>query len=441
MGRLSGAYFLVWVSKCGIATFLSSLMSFSAIAGLPGVISVSSAVTQSDPQSTQSPAEDWLKRPYLTGDWGGMRSLLTDKGLTLDLRYTSFYQGLVSGTGKEEFDYGGKVDALIDLDTGKMGLWEGGNFRSHIEYSHGNLATNLGGALFSTNIAMYFPVGAPEEVVATSLNYSHKVGRKVSISVGKFNPVDVYAPHAFYGGWGIDRFMNIVLAAPPSGLIPVVFMGMLTTVESRPATWTVMVADPNDRTNDYFPGDLFEDGVLLAANATRATSLAGRGTTFGITGLYSTAEGVDYSSIGGGLVKTSNKSGAYNVNVQFTHNLQESGGPSNAAWGFYLKAGIADGNPNYVKRSLIVGLGGKALFFGRPQDSFGLGAYYYNLSDVLEDTVNPVAVIGDEAAIEFFYNYQLTSWLFVGPDVEYVKPARGRFKYALVVCFRMGLRL
>ena len=384
---------------------------------------------------------DLLSRSALTSDRWGFRSTMADNGMTVDLRYTSFYQGLVSGTGDGDYDYGGKVDAFINLDSGKMGLWEGGGFRSHIEYSHGDLATNLGGALFATNTALYWPVGTTEEVVATSLNFTQKVGEKSSIAVGKFNPVDVYATHDFYGGWGIDRFMNIVLVAPPSGLIPVVFMGALATVETKPAAWTIIVADPNDRTNDYFPGDLFEDGVLLAANATRVTALAGRKTTFGITGLYSTAEGVDYSSIGGGLVETSNKSGAYNVNIQFTHNLQENDEQSNAAWGFYLKAGIADGNPNYVKSSLIIGFGGRALFFGRPQDSFGLGAYYYNLSDVLEDTVHPAAVLNDEAAIELFYNYAVTPWLYFGPDIQYVKPARGRFDNALVVGLRMQIRI
>lgn len=416
----------------------------------PSIFGQSSASAESSPladvqdavQSTQSSSEIDLKtRSTLTGDWGGARSSLADRGVTLDLRYTSFYQGLVSGTGPQDFEYGGKVDAFVNFDSEKMGLWEGGGFRSHIEYSHGDLATNLGGALFATNTALYWPVGTPEEVVATSLNFTQKVGEKSSIAVGKFNPVDVYASHSFYGGWGIDRFMNIVLAAPPSGLIPVVFMGALASVKTQSATWTIIFADPNDRTNDYFPGDLFEDGVLLAVNATRETTLAGRETTFGITGLYSTAEGVDYSSIGGGLLETSNKSGAYNVNIQFTHNLQENSEQSNAAWGFYLKAGIADGNPNYVQRSLIAGFGGSALFFGRPQDSFGLGAYYYNLSDVLEDTINPAAFISNEAAIEAFYNWAVTPWLYFGPDIQYVRPARERFDNALIIGFRLQIRI
>ena len=108
--------------------------------------------------------------------------------------------------------------------------------------------------------------------------------------------------------------------------------------------------------------------------------------------------------------------------------------------GFYLKAALADGNPNYVKSSLIAGIGGRALFFGRPQDTFGLGAFNYNLSYVLEDTFIPAIKFRDEAGIEIYYNYAMTPWLSIGPDIQYIKPARGAFDNALVVGLRMQLR-
>jgi len=379
-------------------------------------------------------------RKALTGDWWGVRSSLADNGVSFDLRYTSFYQGLAEGTGEKGYNYGGKMDAFINLGSDKLGLWEGGEFRSHLEYSHGDATANLGGAIFSVNTALYWPVDTANELVATSLNYTQMLGDRSSIAFGKFNPVDVYASHPFYGGWGIDRFMNIVLAAPPSGLIPVVFMGALATIDVEPVTWSIIIADPNDRTNDYFPGDLFSDGVLIAANATRVTSIAGRGSTFGITGLYSTAEGADYSSVGG-AVGTSTKSGAYNVNIQFTHNFQESREQSNTAWGFYLKAGIADGNPNYVQRSLIVGIAGNALFFGRPQDSFGVGAYYYDLSDTLQDELNPVLTnFQDESAFEAYYSWAVKPWLRVGANIQYINPARGDYDNALVPSLRAQFR-
>ena len=371
-----------------------------------------------------SPPDNYLAR----------RAWLADHGVSVDIRYTAFYQGLASGTGDKRYSFGDKLDAFINLDSSQFGLREGGGFRSHIEYSSDNAPTNLGGAIFATNTALYWPADTPNELVATSLYFTQKMGDRSSIALGKFNPVDLLAADSFIGGWGIDRFMNLILAAPPSGLIPVVFMGAVASIRSEPVSWTVMVFDPNDRTNDYLPGDLFDDGVNFSVTAAHSTTLAGRKTTYAIGGLYSTAEGVDYSSVGG-ISGTTTKSGSWNVNFEFKHNLQEQ---ESDAWGFYLKAAIADGNPNYIQRSLIVGIGGKALFLGRPQDSFGVGAYYYDLSDTLQDSLNPaVTNFQDEATVEAFYSWAVNSWLQIGADIQYINPARGDYKNALVPSLRL----
>ena len=409
---------------------------------LPLAMAMSSALGQSataaDPAPPASQA-DWQTRPTLTGDWGGLRPSLADKGVSFDLRYTSTYQGLASGTGPRDYQYGGKVDAFVNLDSGKMGLWEGGGFRSHFEYRHGEAPANLGGAIFAVNTALYWPVDTPNELVATSLYFTQKLGDRSSIAVGKFNPVDLLAADPFYGGWGIDRFMNLIFAAPPSGLIPVVFMGAVGTLKTEPVAWTLMVFDPKDRTNDYLPGDLFRTGVNVSLSGAHTTTLAGRKTTYVVTGLYSTAEGTDYSSLPPGF-GTTTKKGSYNVSFEFRHNLQESPDQPNANWGFYVKVATADGNPNYVQSSVIAGFGGRALFFGRPQDSFGLGAYRYNLSDVLQSSLAPYTRFRDEAAVEAFYSYAVAPWLFVTADLQYIKPASGSFKNALVPALRTQIR-
>ena len=38
-------------------------------------------------------------------------------------------------------------------------------------------------------------------------------------------------------------------------------------------------------------------------------------------------------------------------------------------------------------------IGGRALFFGRPRDVFGMGGFYYNLSDELEDALDPLQLL------------------------------------------------
>ena len=86
---------------------------------------------------------------------------------------------------------------------------------------------------------------------------------------------------------------------------------------------------------------------------------------------------------------------------------------------------------------MIAGIGGRALFFGRPQDSFGVGAYLYNLSDTLQDSLNPSYTnFQDEGAIEAFYSLAVTPWLLIGADIQYINPARGDYKNALVPSLR-----
>jgi len=397
---------------------------------------ISEATTQADA------ASDFLTRPYLTGDWTGVRSQLAGQGVSFDLRYTSFYQGLSSGNGASvsDFEYGGKVDAFINFDSGKMGLWEGGGFRSHLEYRLGNAPANLGGAIFAVNSALYWPLDTPRDLVATSLYFTQKLGDWGSAEVGKFNPVDLLAADPFYGGWGIDRFMNLILVAPPSGLVPVVFMGAVGMIRTDPISWAIMVFDPQDRTNDYFPGNLFKTGVNTSVTGAYTTSLAGRKTTFAVTGIYSTAEGGDFSDIFPPGFDTSAKKGSYNVSFEFKHNLQESGEQATSSWGFYFKAAVADGNPNYVQSSVIAGIGGRALFFGRPQDAFGLGLFRYNLSDVLENSLEPFTQFRDEAGVDVFYSYAATPWLFIGADIQYIVPATGGDKNALVPALRLQIR-
>lgn len=380
-----------------------------------------------------------VTRSRLTGDWWGARSYLAEHGVTLDLEYTASFQALASGTRDWDSGYGGKVDAFFNLDSGKLGLWEGGGLRTHIEYRHGDAWANLGSTLFATNTAQLWPVDTPEQIVATSLYLTQRIGERTNVLLGKFNPVDLLAADPFFGGWGTRRFMNLIFVAPPSGLVPPVFMGVVTNIRTEPVTFTLMVFDPNDRTTDYFPGDLFQDGVNVSASGAHTAKLAGRSTTYTVTANFSTAEGVDYSALPPGI-ETTNKTGAYNIAFQFTHNLQESNERPDADWGFYLKAAIADGNPNYVKASVVGGIGGRALFFGRPQDSFGVGAFYYNLSDELEDSLDPVADFGDEAAASVFYAWSATKWLSVGGDMQYVLPARRGGDPGLIAAIRANIR-
>ena len=77
--------------------------------------------------------------------------------MTLDLEYTLYYQGFMSGTGSQTFEFANRLDGFVNLDTGA-----------------------LGDAFFPTDSGMEFPSDSPDTLVATSLCLSQRFGDRVS---------------------------------------------------------------------------------------------------------------------------------------------------------------------------------------------------------------------------------------------------------------------
>ncbi len=60
---------------------------------------------------------DFWRRAYLTGDWGGTRTELANKGVQFDLRWNQYVQGVASGGRDSSTRYGGNGDYLKDVNT------------------------------------------------------------------------------------------------------------------------------------------------------------------------------------------------------------------------------------------------------------------------------------------------------------------------------------
>jgi porin len=399
-----------------------------------------------DPEIAQDnsgePPQSVWERPELTGDWGGLRSQLAEGGVTFDLDFTQYLQGAVISSGSREFNYGGRFDALINFDTERLGLWEGGSFNTHLELRYGDIP-HLPfdqGVLWPVNTGTALPLGDSGNLVASSLYLSQRLG-DVSLLIGKINVLDLLSRDLFFGGWGTQRFMNLSFVAPPSGVLPPAIFGAITNVRLDPVTLTFMVYDPNDQTNNYWPDNLFEDGVTFSAGATYATTLSDRPTTFNLTGTYSTQEGQDLNDI---LlppdIEGGTRPGSYAIAFQFTHLLHQLPDNPREGWGIYFRGLIADGNPNPIQGAVVAGIGGRGLFADRPQDRFGLGAFYWNFSNDLQSTVDPIIDFGNEYGLEAYYSYAMTPWLSMTGNVQYINPANQDFNDALFLGLRVGIR-
>src|SRR5271165_3843306 len=71
---------------------------------------------------------DVWSRPRLSGDWGGLRDELGKKGVVFDVDLLETPQDVVSGGHSTGADAWGNADYTLNVDTGKLGLWQGGFF-------------------------------------------------------------------------------------------------------------------------------------------------------------------------------------------------------------------------------------------------------------------------------------------------------------------------
>lgn len=373
----------------------------------------------------------------LTGDWGGLRTRLADGGVTLRADATGFGQGVVAGAEDRTWDGAGRADVFVDLDSGRLGMWAGTGLHTHGEIRFADPRSNFGGALLPVNMGAALPLTGAGRFEASSIYLSQRIDPRTTLLLGKINVIDLLARDPFFGGWGTQRFMNLAFVAPPSGVVPVTIMGAVVVHRSTPITLTVMVFDPNDRTGDYWVDGLFKDGVNISVGAAWNGRVDGRATSIGVTSTISTKRGQDLGDVllPPGL-ESSTRQGSYNITLQASHLLRESPVRPGEGLGLYARAGISDGNPNVIEQSAIIGVAAHGMIAARPRDSFAIGAFYYKFSNVLQDTVSPLATFRDERGVEAWYSLAVTPWLRLTGDAQVVSPARGRQPTSLILALR-----
>src|SRR5215510_9759597 len=101
--------------------------------GCVGALLLASSHASAQEPATAPPAQvDFLKSPELSGDWGGQRSKLLQKGTKIEASLTQFFDWVPVGDDNRGFDYGGKVDVKVNSQLGKY-LWEGFSAAGHFE--------------------------------------------------------------------------------------------------------------------------------------------------------------------------------------------------------------------------------------------------------------------------------------------------------------------
>ncbi len=354
-------------------------------------------------------------------------------GIKLDLYLSGLTQGQSSGSndsasinaltnrGITTDTYGsGRFDALVELDSTRLGLWRGGQINTHLEAEAGPLPGWRGGAFWPVNTAAILPLTAPRRWSLSSLYVRQKWGG-TRVMVGKVNVIDWQRHNPFFGGWGFERFQNLALVLPPTGVTPATLMAASISQTVGEVTFTAMAYDPKDRTEQTFD-KLFADGVNVSLSAQWNGPLWKRASNLGMAYIATTVKSVSLEE--NYLPSQLRRRGPVspsNLTVNFGHQLWASLVRPGKGIGLYGRFGITGGDPNPIQSSLAVGISGDGFWRSRPWDGFGVGVYRYNWAKGLSSTLQ--TPLQNELGMELFYNLGLTPWLSISPNLQVIRPA------------------
>ena len=167
------------------------------------------------PSATPYSGDIW-NRSTLTGDWGGLRNQLAEKGVTLDLSLTQIGQGAVHGGKSGAWQYGGRGDIILNLDSQKLGLWPGAFMNLEAEGNWASAVNGNTGALMPVNSSQIVPQFG-ENFNLVSLNFSQFLSPYFGLTIGKYATVTATSGdmNDFAHGKGDTQFMNLAFNFNP----------------------------------------------------------------------------------------------------------------------------------------------------------------------------------------------------------------------------------
>ena len=137
---------------------------------------------------------DLLSRPRLTGDWGGLRDELGNKGIVFDVDLLMTPQVVTSGGRSTGGNFWGNVDYTLNVDTQKLGLWPGGFFKISADTGFGSNAFQDAAQLSRSTPPPCCPHPNDRTTALTNATLTQFLSPKFGLTVGKINLLDAEKP-------------------------------------------------------------------------------------------------------------------------------------------------------------------------------------------------------------------------------------------------------
>ena len=380
---------------------------------------------------------DFWSRTTLTGDWGGTRNEWAAKGVAFDINLNQTGMSVINGGKNQGWEYSGRGNLTLNVDTQKLGLWPGGFLTVEVEGNYNRSINPDTGAISPVNTNQLFPMPGKDNLNIPAVTFMQFLSHNFGVVLGKLDTTSGDA-NEFAHGKGDKQFFNLAFNLNPALLLttPNSVLGagviILPTKDPEAAIISMMVIDSNGKAN--------RSGFDTAFEGNNTYAMEGRVRTdfFGMTGhqlmgaLYSTK---NFSSleqdsllllkgiIQNGKLDAEKQDSSWAVYYNFDQYLYEP--KKGQGIGVFGRFGASDGEANPVHYFCSLGVGGKGVMNSRPNDAFGIGYYYMDISNPkLTGIFKDREFLRDEYGVEAYYNIAITPWMKLTPDVQFVRPAQ-----------------
>jgi porin len=385
-----------------------------------------------------APKSIW-EQDTLTGDWGGARTALKDKGIDIQLTYINEILDVLHGGLDRRASYEGRLDLTVETDLGKLIGWDG--FMTHVTVyqihgSEHNAAANVGSIADPSNIDAYrttrlftawLQYGDPAynaEKPSQSDRFSLRIGQLAADDEFLTSPTAGGLINGTFG-WAAIQSANITNGGPayplatPGARIqvrPVDDVAIRAGIFSGDPAGDDCTGDPQVCNNNGLAFS-FEGGALAMVEAelgvNQAKAAKGLPGVYKIGLWYATA---DYADVRLPTTHSSN----YGIYAVADQTIWQSGATSLSV---FTRAGVVPTDRNTVSFYIDGGAGFKGLFPGRADDTLTFGVAYEKISPdaVAADRDATLPVIrSDEVVFEVSYAAQIAPWWIVQPDFQYI---------------------
>jgi porin len=371
-------------------------------------------------------------------------------GVTYAVIGTQFYQGVASGGAEQEFEYGGKVDQFVILDSGKLGLWQGMTVNMHAETRFGEDVNREAVGFAAVNVAMLYPKPDEDTTAITGLTFTQALDQNLAVMFGKINALDLWYELYPQTGRGINTFMNasMVLPLAVARVFSLSFMGAGATLiddQKRPYA-SVLVYDTNNSSTTSGFDDLGDNGCNILGyyrDYYEVSGLPGSqllGTSWS-TGQFTSFDPESFVFIPGQGLVANRVDGAFTVFYIYEQTLWADCCNKKRNVGVLSQWSIADQQTSPVRWSGNFALQGTGMNGYRPDDAVGVGYFHTAISSNLEHLLSPVINLHDVDGVELYYNAALAKCFHLTADFQVIEPADKSNDTAIVVGLRGELAL